>query len=373
MRICVDARQVRAYPTGLGSYARHLVRHLAAADRDNEYVVLRHDPVSPVVEQDNFREIAVPYTILTARNMLAGAAAVRRVEADIYHSLFHFLPLGGGLPKTVVTLLDLIAVEHSALSLNSRPRRWWKSGWVRPLLRQALRRADHVVAISDSTRDAALAHYGLDPDRISTVRLGVDPRQWNGPDDTEASDLAGAPDRRFIFCLGNTHPYKNIPRLLSAFASIASTYPDVDLIVTGRGSTYAALRKLASRLGIETRVKLTAHASDSEVKSLLKKALFFAFPSLVEGFGLPVLEAMASGCPVLTSDCSALREIAEDAAVLVDPTDPEAIAAGMSRLIQDENLRRDLVGRGKARADAMTWERAAEGTIAVYRALASRA
>jgi glycosyltransferase involved in cell wall biosynthesis len=277
------------------------------------------------------------------RNLVAGAGAVGRVGADIYHSLFHFLPLGSGLPKTVVTLHDLIAVEHSRLSLDSPAKRWWKSGWVRPLLRHTLGKADHIVAVSDSTRSAALARYHLDSDRITTVQSGVDTFLWNGTENTTVPEVvARSPGRRFIFSLGNTHPYKNLPRLVQAFASIAPTFPDVDLIVTGRGSTYTTLQRIADRAGISARVKLTGPTSDAEVKGCFKEALFFAFPSLVEGFGLPVLESMACGCPVLTSDCSALKEIAEDAALLVDPTDTDAIAAGMSKLIREEGSRHGL-------------------------------
>jgi len=371
MKICLDARQIRRYPTGLGSYAKYLVQHLAAVDDDNDYLVLRHDSDSPVVEQHNFSEITLPYTIFTLRNMVAGADAVRRIEADVYHSLFHFLPLGSGLPKTVVTLHDLIAVEHSRISLDSPAKRWWKSSWVRPLLSHALGKADHIVAVSDSTRSAALARYRLEPDRITTVQSGVDTCLWNVTQNTTVPEVALTPGRRFIFSLGNTHPYKNLPRLVQAFAGIAPSFPDVDLIVTGRGSTYTTLQRIADRAGISERVKLTGHTTDAEVKGCFKEALFFAFPSLVEGFGLPVLESMACGCPVLTSDCSALKEIAKDAAVLVDPTDTDSIAVGMSKLIQEEGLRRDLIERGKARASAMAWEQTAEQMVAVYQELAA--
>ena len=212
----------------------------------------------------------------------------------------------------------------------------------------------------------------MDSDRITTVQSGVDTFLWNGTENTTVPEVvARSPGRRFIFSLGNTHPYKNLPRLVQAFASIAPTFPDVDLIVTGRGSTYTTLQRIADRAGISARVKLTGPTSDAEVKGCFKEALFFAFPSLVEGFGLPVLESMACGCPVLTSDCSALKEIAEDAALLVDPTDTDAIAAGMSKLIREEGSRRDLIERGKARASAMAWEQTAERMVAIYQELAA--
>ena len=369
MKICLDARQIRRYPTGLGSYARSLVKHLAAVDGDNDYVVLRHDSDSPIVTRDNFTEVSLPYTIFTLRNMVSGAAAIRQIDADLYHSLFHFLPFGNGLPATLVSLHDLIAVEHSKLSLDSRTKRWWKSSWARPLLRRSLTKVDHVVATSDSTRDAAIARYGLQPERITTVQPGGDDR-WRGTQDIEGPDVARS-GRPFIFSLGNTHPYKNVPRLMHAFAGIAPVFPDVDLVVSGRGRSYGTLQRLAHRLDISARVRFTGTPSDAEIKGCFREALFFAFPSLVEGFGLHVLEAMASGCPVLTSNCSALKEVAEGAAELVDPTDTDAIAAGMTRLIEREDLRRELVELGRKRASAMTWEQTAREMVTLYRQLAA--
>ena len=195
---------------------------------------------------------------------------------------------------------------------------------------------------------------------------------WN---ETQGSDVAEVArtraGRRFIFSLGNTHPYKNVPRVVRAFASIAPTFPDVDLVVTGRGNSYTTLQRLANQAGVGERVKFTGPASDAQVKGCFQQALFFAFPSLVEGFGLPVLEAMACGCPVLTSNCSALKEVAEGAALLTDPTDTAAIAAAMTKLIQQEKLRRDLIQKGRERARGMTWERTAEQSIAIYRELVS--
>ena len=360
MKICLDARQVRRYPTGLGSYAKHVVQHLAAVDDENEYVVLRHNAQSPIVEQDNFVERSLPYSIFSVHNLVAGAAAIRSIGADVYHSLFHFLPLGS-LPRTVVSLHDLIAVEHSKLSLEAPAKRWWKSTCVRPWLRHSLVKASRVLALSESTRSAALAHYPLRPERVITVLPGVNTHLWHETQGSEVPEVARmTAGRRFIFSLGNSHPYKNIPRVVRAFASIAPTFADVDLIVTGRDNSLTTLQRLANQTGVGERVKFTGAASDAQVKGYFQQALFFAFPSLVEGFGLPVLEAMACGCPVLTSDCSALKEAAEGAALLTDPTDTAAIAAAMTKLIQRQELRLDLIQKGRERARGMTWARSVE-------------
>ena len=137
----------------------------------------------------------------------------------------------------------------------------------------------------------------------------------------------------------------------------------------GRGEGNPALVRLAHQLGLSDRVLLAGQLSDEQIRACLAHALFFAFPSLIEGFGLPVLEAMASGCPVLTSNCSSLAEVAGEDAVLVDPLDTTAIAAGMQRLLTDSALRQRLLHQGRQRAAAFTWEDAAQQTIQLYKQL----
>ena len=372
MRICLDARQWRGTVSGLGRYAVNLVRQLAALDHQNEYIVLLHaSRHEALVTQPNFTEIRLPYKISSARNTLWGARPINSLQADIYHALFHFLPLGVQAGHVVITLHDLIWVEHPELSFESRWRQWWKCSLAAACIRHAVARADHVIAISENTLRMALAHYGTPMGKFTLCYQGADPVFFApAPDAPLPRAVAG---RRFVFCMGNTKPYKNTPRLLQAFGRIAPEYPDLLLLIVGRGDGFPSLMKSAGSLGLTERVVFSQQLSDAQVRVCFDQAVFFAFPSLVEGFGLPVVEAMASGCPVLTSWVSSLGEIAGDAAVLVDPEQVEAIAAGMRRLLTDEPLRCDLVQRGRQRAAEFTWSACAARTLAVYDALASRA
>ena len=369
MRICLDARPVRGVTTGLGRYALNLLRHLALIDRENEYLVLRRPTVpGPLVVQENFREISVAYGIFSPHNILAGAALINPLRADIYHTLYHFLPLGVRARQVVCTLHDLIWVEHPALASASRWYRWWKHTLVRPLAAHALHRADHLIASSEFTRQRTLAYYNLPAAKLSMVHLGVDPAFLQ--DEPAAALPPDCQGREFIFTLGNTLPYKNTHRLISAFAALAARYPRVCLLVAGRGDDFATLSQLSRQLGIADQVVFARQLSDSQIRGCFAKALFFAFPSLIEGFGLPLVEAMASGCPVLTSAVSSLAEVAGEAALLVDPNSVESMAAGIASLLDNGALRQELARKGRQRAAHFSWQACAAQTLAIYQQLA---
>ena len=379
MRICIDARSLRDVPTSLGRYAADLVSHIAKLDRANEYIVVRRPSRhGPIADQANFREIFAPHDISSAHNILAGARVINGLDADVYHSLYHFLPIGVRARRIVITLHDLIWVDHSYLADGRRWRRWVKGSLGSLGIRRAIAAADHIIAVSSSTRQAALDH-GVPADKVTAILHGVAPAWHSDNSEPALFDLDNTTDQRdildglaerpFVFGLGNSLPYKNLPRLVRAFAQVAPTHPDLALVFAGRGEGNPQLVRLAQQLGLSDRVLLVGQLSDEQIRACFAHALFFAFPSLIEGFGLPVLEAMASGCPVLTSNCSSLAEVAGESAVLVDPLDIASIAAGMQRLLTDSALRQRLSHQGRQRAAAFTWEDAAQQTIQLYKQL----
>lgn len=353
---------------GIGRYTLNLIRQIASMDRRNEYVILRHVSCPhPIVVQENFTEVSVPFGMSSARNLFTGAAVVNPIQADIYHALTPFLPIGIRAKHIVVTLHDLIKMNHFDIFYENRWRGWLKSRAIGSLVRRAVATADAVIAVSESTRQAALTHFALPDSKLTVIHHGVDPTFSSGF--LSASHPAIREGRRLIFSLGNTRPYKNARRLIHAFGIIAPRHPDVFLIIGGRGDDYPFLIQRSHELGISGRVFFIDQLNDTEVRACFSKALFFAFPSLVEGFGLPLIEAMASGCPVLTSNTSSLPEIAGDAAFLVDPLDIDSIASGMTRLIEDESLRQRLIRKGRQRVARFTWQACAEKTLGVYHSL----
>ena len=365
MKICLDVRELREVKTGLGRYALNLVRQIAAVDGENEYVVLRRQSYpEPLVNAENFREIPVPFGISATRNQLLGAGIINQIDADIYHALYHFLPLGVRARKIVITLHDLIWIEHASLAAEAQLMQLMKKLRGRPLIGRALRRADHVVAISDATRRAAMSRFSFPAEKFSVIHHGVD-AAFQDPDGAPLPEVCRG--KRFAFSLGTSTPYKNLPRLFRAFARVAADFPDLFLLVAGRGDTYASLWRLARDLDLGGRVIFTGQLSDAEIASCFRHAVFFAFPSIVEGFGLPVLEAMACGCPVLTSNTSSLAEVSNGAALCIDPLEEDALVAGMRQLLTDDGLRRRLAAEGMKRSERFTWKSCGEKTLAVYR------
>jgi glycosyltransferase involved in cell wall biosynthesis len=365
MRICIDARPLGTVVTGLGRYASCLVRHLAAVDGHHDYVILRRPGArQPLVRQENFVEVPLAGGVFSARNLLTGTRAIGRYHVDLYHALFHFLPFGQATCRTVVTLHDLIWVKHPVRFAGSHWRRGLRAVVAKPMIRHAVTAADRVITTSESTRQQAIDHYGLPAAKITAIHLGADLPAQPGP--ASALPLA-CRHQPFLFALGNTLPHKNIPRLLQAFREVGQQHPDLLLLIAGRGDGYPQLRRLAGELGVSDRVILSPQLSESELEACYAQALLFAFPSLMEGFGLPLLEAMARGCPVLASDIPPVAEVADGCAWLVDPLDYQAMATGMRRMIDDAALRRDLSRRGRLRAAALSWRACAEQTLQLYR------
>ena len=364
MKICLDARQLRQAKTGLGRYAVNLVRQIAAVDSENEYVILRRDPgETPLTQAANFTEVAAPYGISSPRNQLFGARVVNPIKADIYHALYHFLPIGVRARKVVVTLHDLFWIENASLTTDVRWLGWLKRLRGGMAIGHALRRAEHIISISASSRDTACRRLGLPENKFTVIHHGVDPVFY---DPLTAPLPEACQDKRFIFSLGAAKPYKNLARLIQAFAAILPSYPDLFLVLTGRGDSYPALMRLVSQLRLESNVVFTSQLSDAEIRTCFARAQLFAFPSILEGFGLPLIEAMAGGCPVLTSDRSAMAEVVGDAAVCVDPLDVDAIAAGLRRLLDDEAFRHQLIAQGRHRSEQFTWQDCAAQTLTVY-------
>jgi glycosyltransferase involved in cell wall biosynthesis len=279
-------------------------------------------------------------------------AARRRI--DVVHSLAN-----GGPPQTigarrVVTLLDLIWLHQGEA--------WGSPTAVRTmalLTRLSARTANRVITISEAARDDIVRHFGLAREKVDVTPLGVRVPEMVAPRRPKG-------DPALVLCVAQKRPYKNLASLIRAVASLRDDQPR--LVLPGTPTDHEAeLRALADRLGVADRVRFPAWVSDAELEKLYAEATCFVLPSLIEGFGLPVLEAMARGVPVACSDRPALPEVAGDAALLFDPTDQAAVKGAIRRLVQDEELRDALSARGQERARRFTWRRTAELTLASYR------
>jgi glycosyltransferase involved in cell wall biosynthesis len=235
-------------------------------------------------------------------------------------------------------------------------------------LTASAKRASRILAVSEATKWDIVERFEIDPAKIVCTPLGVDARfRPVTADALNEFRVAKGIKRPYILSVATLEPRKNLLRLLDAFAMVADLVPH-DLVLVGpEGWLMKTIHERLQRSALADRVRVTGFVPDEELPAWYSGADLFAYPSLYEGFGLPPLEAMACGVPVLTSNCSSLPEVVGDAALTVEPTQTEAIADGMSHLLTDESLAADLRLRGPHRAAGFTWERTAALTVAAYR------
>jgi glycosyltransferase involved in cell wall biosynthesis len=284
-----------------------------------------------------------------------------RAGVDLLHSLASTAPLWGHF-RRVVTVHDLIYARYPEAHSGLRDK------GMSVLVPAAARRSDRVIVDSQSTREDVMEIVGTDSDRIDVVPLGLGTVRTAEPlPEAEVRARFGLGERRVVLSLSAKRPHKNLGTLIAALAEIAAAERPA-LVLPGYPTAYEAeLRRRAQELGVADSVRFPAWVSAPELEGLWGVAAAFVFPSLYEGFGLPVLEAMARGVPVACSNASSLPEVAGDAALLFDPHDQFAITTALRRLLDDGELRERLRARGEARAEQFSWDRTAELTLASYR------
>lgn len=297
--------------------------------------------------------------VLGEQTLLPRLAA--RVGVDLLHSLASTAPLWGRF-RRVVTVHDLIYARFPEAHSGIRDK------GMKLLVPWAARRSDRVIADSLSTRDDLVGMLGLQPDRIDVVPLGLGSVQRATPlDEHEVRTRFALGERQVVLSLSAKRPHKNLLALIGALARVPSEDRPV-LVLPGYPTVHEdELRARAASEGVLADVRFPAWVSAEELEGLWALAEAFVFPSLYEGFGLPVLEAMARGVPIACSNASSLPEVAGDAALLFDPHDEPAITTALQRLLHDETLRQQLRARGLARVGEFTWQRTARLTLASYR------
>ena len=291
-------------------------------------------------------------------------AALRRDKPDVLFMPIQMLPLFRA--QTIKT----VAVVHD-LEFLHYPETYTPAN--RLLLqfftRHAVRNATQLIAVSQYTKDDVVRTYGRDPKDIAVVHHGVNADQFSqkatGSRQQAVGKRCGLPERFMLF-VGALQPRKNIVGLVTAFEEVKRSEPDTHLVIVGGGEwkTGQILARIESS-SVRDSMHLLRRVPHDDLAALYTMAAALVLPSFSEGFGMPVLEAMAAGTPVITSSTSSLPEVAGDAALLVDPTDSSAIANALLRVLRDASLRQDLIAKGRERASRFTWDRAAEQTAAV--------
>jgi glycosyltransferase involved in cell wall biosynthesis len=357
MLIGVDAsRAARAQRTGTETYSLHLIQALVETGCSHRFRLYTPTPISRLQAPSSNSEIRViPFPRLWTHLRLAWE--LKRRPPDVLFVPAHVLPLVCPIPA-LVTVHDLGYLHYP--EAHRRFDRWYL-GWT---TRRHVGLAALIVADSQATRADLVHYYQADPARIIVVYPGRDESltRVNDPEVVNAVKARYGIRGNYLLYVGTLQPRKNLVRLVEAFAQVQT--PDLQLVLAGqKGWLYADLLARVETLGLNGRVIFTGYAADDDKAALLSGATALAYPSLYEGFGLPVLEAMACRTPVLTSDVSSLPEVAGDAALLVNPLDTEAIAAGIARLVADAGLRHTLVERGSLQIRQFSWVRAARQVL----------
>ncbi len=369
MRITFDATAIPPNRAGAGVYIFSLVKALAGIDAVNKYVIFaKAEHVQEFdITQPNFEFVPVP-AASTLRRLLweqvTLPSEIRRRGTDTLHSPHYTMPLA--VPcRTVVTFHDMTYLMMPELHPRFH-RRFFPA-----MMRRSARRADRLIAVSESTRRDMIRLLGLSPDKIAATPLAAGPAFYVPP----AAEVGGACSRygltpgSYLLYVGVLEPRKNVPHLLEAYARIAARFPEVPLVIAGKkGWMHDAIFQRVTTLGLEKQVRFPGYVPEEDLPRLYRGARAFVYPSRYEGFGLPVLEAMQCGVPVITSNVSSMPEVTGEAALLAAPDDVGGLSEAMARLLTDDGLARDLIARGLAQAAGFTWKRCARETLAVYEA-----
>ena len=364
MRIAIDARKLRDY--GIGTYVRNLLRYLSRIDHTTEYVLLCQGEDCGFEEElgENFRSVVENAPAYSIREQISVPVALRREGIDLFHAPHYVLPPLTPC-KSVVTIHDCIHLRFP----QYLPHRLG-SAYARASMWTAAHRSNRVLTVSEASKRDILRYFRIPESKIDVIYNAIDERFGQTP---PAEEIARVRERYqlndpFVLYAGNIKPHKNLERLIEAFHTLRrGGFDEVKLLIIGDEiSKYASLRRAVHKHKLHKHVRFFGFVSDQTLAALYRLAAVFVFPSLYEGFGLPPLEAMASGTPVITSNVSSLPEVVGDAALLIDPYEPDAIADAMARVLTDTTLQEDLRTKGYARVREFSWERSIARVREIY-------
>jgi glycosyltransferase involved in cell wall biosynthesis len=377
MRIGFDLRPFLKEETGVGVYYKNLLFSLSRIDRSNEYFLFSSSLKDrfeaskiPPFEKKSFRDFALPVKMVNYfwyRLRWPSLDFFFHTKLDLTHSPTPLiLPTKG---KKIVTVYDLCFLDFPHLTDKETRRNFLhRTG-------DSLLQADGIVTISRFTRDQLLEKFGVEKSKVKVVYLGIDPDYGQ---DVSADELAKTESHyslpsSFLLFVGALERRKNLLNLIQALKTIHRHHKKIHLVIAGReGEEYYRLKDEIRRQSLESWIKMLGYVPDTDLKNLYRLASLLVFPSFCEGFGLPVLEAMASGLPVVASKTSAIEEVAQDAALYFDPQNPEEMAEKILLALEDKSLCQKNVERGKKRALDFNWEKTATETLGFYQEMVGR-
>lgn len=366
MRIGIDAHFVGIRPGGNEHFCKNVIKELAALEtsREEYFVFNQNGAGSSMLPPSPLQVVPLRKKSVYLQRGLEIPLLSRRLALDVIHVPFNFLPVGRA--KKVVTIYDLAFLHvGDTFDFMERKRMSLLTGF-------SARRADHIITTSEFSKQDIVRRYGVPEDRITVTQCAVDReafRPWT-PEAKQAFLSAQGIGSRFLLFVGTLQPRKNVLNLIKAFRKLPASAGDVQLIIVGRkGWIYEDIFRLIREESLESRVRHLEHVDQDTLTGLYNTAEAFVFPSLFEGFGMPILEAMSCGCPVASSDATCLPEAYGDAALSFHPEDIDAMVKAMVRILGDDALRKDLIEKGFRNCDRFSWQKTARIVRQVYRSL----
>lgn len=380
MRIGIDCRTILVpelgEKAGIGHYTYYLVRSLLSHDKENEYVLFFSHRPNPFVEFERPNVTIKHFPFARYKKFLPFSyshllitAVLRQARLDVFHSPANTLPLSY-TGRSVITIHDLAIYKHPE----------WFPGQVfstKVLVPRSLKKANRIIAVSKSTANDIEQLFKVPANKIQVVPEGVEIEFLDLKDkNIDVRKKFGLPKNYLLF-VGTLEPRKNLERLITVFGklrqSVDDRYKDIQLVLAGAPGFHSdRLKKTIASLKLSRHVRQLGYVSQNEKYRLMQNARALVFPSLYEGFGLPVLEAMALGTPVLTSNISSLPEVAGEAAAFVDPTDNDSMYVGLKNIVEHDDLRQRLIREGTKQYKLFSWGRTAQETLEVYRQAAKK-
>ncbi len=373
-KIGVDATSALTQGGGIGRYTRELFRAVSDLDATNQYqlisakLVAEQPVANPLPDASNFAYRAGLLSErwlyrLWYRARVPLPVQLMTGKIDLFHSPDFVLPPVSGNIPTLLTVHDLSFVHFAEVYMPSLV------SYLNAVVPWSVKRATHILADSEATKDDLMAIYGVSAEKITTLYAGIGSdfqpvtKEKQFRTVRKKYDLGDAP---YILSVGTVQPRKNYQMLIRAFAPIAKEFPHNLAIAGGKGWLFDDILNEIEAQGLQGRVKFLGFVDDADLPTLYSDAALFAMPSIYEGFGIPILEAMACGAPVISSDASCLPEVVEDAGVLLSPNDQDAWTNTMRDLLNDATRRTRLVGKGAIQCRKFTWAKSAEQLINLY-------
>lgn len=365
MKIAVHAKVLSEKQfSGIGHYTYNILLSLARIDKRNEYVLFSNEPFHFTIDGANFKEKVLNFPKFWSYFRLP--FELLRDRFDLLFVPKEMLPPYA--PKSIIVVYDLGMLAVGQISFDAKVH-FYLAKYLH------IKRADHIITISQSTKNDIIDICRINPDKISVIYPGCNLDLYKKIEDLELLEKVKKEYRineAYLINPSSLSWYrKNLSRLIRAFALVRKKYSlPHKLVITGKkGEAYQELLNLAEYLQLKDEIIFTEYVPTEKIPLLLNGAEAMVFPSLHEGFGLPIIEAMACGCPVITSNCSSMPEVTGDAGILVNPYSEEEIAETIYKVISDSNLKEAMRKKGLERAKQFSWEKTAKKTLALFESM----